>query len=154
MVASSEVVVKPSGCPSLSVQAMYTEDSFFTLSGAGQTGLILLSIVLFVLVIYVADRVGGAVPRLVALGSAIVGFWLFEWLSPQIYYFYYLTLFDGLPMQSVIQTPPPPGKLLRIISFQDEQTLSAHSRGLLGWIMIVVALRQRRIRRTSFHQLQ
>ena len=153
MVASS-VFVTPSDCPSLSVQVMYSEDSFFTLSGAGQIGLILISFVLFVLVIYVVDRVGSAVPRLAALGLAIVGFWLFEWLSPQIYYFYYLTLFDGLPMQSVIQTPPSPGKLLRIISFQDEQTLSAHSRGLLGWAMIVVALRQRRIRKSFFHQLQ
>ena len=130
---------------------MYSDDSFFTLSGPGQIGLILLSFVLFVAVIYAVDRVGHTLPRPVALGLAIVGFWAFEWLSPQIYYFYYLTQFDGLPIQSVIQTPPSPAKLLRIITFQDEQTLSAHGRAVLGWALVVAALGPRRIRKPPIH---
>ncbi|MGI9409803.1 MAG: hypothetical protein ACR2OV_07000 [Hyphomicrobiaceae bacterium] len=119
---------------------MYAEDSFFTLTKSGQIGLLVLSFVLSVAMIGVIYLLTRRLPRLAALGMAILGFWAFDWLSPQIYYFYYMTQFDGLPIQSVIRSPTSPQKLLWLIVFQDEPTLSAHGRGLLAWALIVVAI--------------
>ena len=123
---------------------MYADDSFFTLSYAGQVGLVVLSLVLSVAmvgVIYLATR---KLPRLAAAGVAVLGFWAFDWLSPQVYYIYYMTQFDGLPLQTVIRYPPSPQSVIRLATFHDEATLSAHGRGLLAWMLIAVALWGRR----------
>ena len=133
---------------------MYSDDSFFTLSGPGQIGLVLLSLVLFVVVVCAMVRVGRVVPRTVALLLAIAGFWAFEWLSPQIYYSYYMTQFDGLPVQNVIQSPPSPAKLFNILTFQDEFTLSAHGRAVLGWALIIAALLSGKSRRSRVRRNQ
>ncbi len=71
---------------------------------------------------------------------ALVLFWLFVWLSPQIYYWYYRLIFDGLPVQSVIGTPPTPFDLIRLIGFSDRHDLSHHGQGVLGWAMALTAL--------------
>ncbi len=71
---------------------------------------------------------------------ALVLFWLFVWLSPQIYYWYYLLIFDGLPVQSVIGTPPTPFDLIRLIGFSDRHDLSHHGQGVLGWALVLTAL--------------
>lgn len=72
--------------------------------------------------------------------AALALFWLFVWLSPQIYYGYYLLIFDGLPIQSVIKLPPGPGHMVRLLTFTEEASLSRHGQGLLGWLLIASAL--------------
>ena len=126
---------------------MYAEDSFFTLTQSGQIGLLVLSVALSVAMIGAIYFLTRKLPLLAALGMAILGFWAFDWVSPQIYYFYYLTQFDGLPVQNVVRSPTSPQKLLRLIVFQDEPTLSAHGRGILAWTLIVVAIWRSRGRR-------
>ena len=126
---------------------MYAEDSFFTLTQTGQIGLLTLSLVLSGALVAVVYWITGTLPRLAGLPLAIVGFWAFDWLSPQIYYFYYITQFDGLPLQNVVRYPPSPQKILQIMTFQDEPTLSAHGRGLLAWALIVTAIWRGRARR-------
>jgi hypothetical protein len=116
---------------------MYDGDSFFTLSLFGQIGLAVLSLCLsggtvwamFYLKAHWALRV------LIALG----GFWLFVWLSPQIYYLYYIAIIDGLPLQWVVRSAPSPSNILQFLTFRSDGTLSAHSQGLLGWAMIAAA---------------
>ena len=83
---------------------MYNQDSFFTLTTLSQIGLLSLSVLMFVLLI-------GSMARFYAdwwvkLVVALSGFFLFVWLSPQIYYTYYLFIFEGLPIQSVVGKPP------------------------------------------------
>lgn len=118
---------------------MYPDDSFFTLSVGGQIGLAALSASLTVFTLFLFWRIAGGRPVAVRLGLALVFFFLFVWLSPQVYYLYYLILFDGLPFQSVLKAPPGPGALLDLLTFQDRATLSAHSKGALGWILILIA---------------
>jgi hypothetical protein len=116
---------------------MYDGDSFFTLSAIGQIGLAILSLSLC----------GGAVWGMTRLRmhwalrvlAAVLSFWAFVWLAPQIYYLYYLTIIDGLPLQWVIQHIPSPHHLLNLLIFHANDTLSAHSQGLLGWAMIAAA---------------
>ena len=84
---------------------MYESDSFFTLSVGGQIGLALLSLWLSVLVLWALWRGTRGLPRLSRLGAAYLGFWLFVWLSPQVYYQYYRLIFDGLPVQWGRWTP-------------------------------------------------
>jgi vacuolar-type H+-ATPase subunit I/STV1 len=111
----------------------YDGDSFFTLSTAGQIGLAALSVALFAGALAVVWRW----PR---IWMALLVFWLFLWLSPQVYYLYYQMIFDDLPWQIVVKTPPGPGKIAQLLFFFDRPTLSAHSKGVLGWALIAMAV--------------
>ena len=109
---------------------IYERDTFFELTLTGRAGLTLLSILLAFVVIYVAFILYKNGPQLslsVGLGLRLVIaatlLWLFLWLSPQAYYFYYQTIFDGLPWQSVIMTPPSIGDLGDILFFQGRNSL-------------------------------
>ena len=136
---------------------MYAEDSFFTLTMAGRIGLMFLSTALTAAVFLVARvtlrRARGlpAIKRLLAgFGIATGLFWVFVWLSPQIYYLYYQMIFDGLPWQIVVGPPPGLGHLVGLLAFAETDTLSDHSKGVLGWALfgyaIAVMLRPRNSR--------
>ncbi|SFJ78534.1 hypothetical protein [Jannaschia pohangensis] len=116
----------------------YGEDSFFTLSGGGQLGLALLSLILWALAVLLVWRLARGPIRGAVL--ALVVFVLFVWLSPQIYYAYYFLIFDDLPVQIVIKSPPGPGYLLRLLTFTQEASLSRHGQGLLGWSLLLVGV--------------
>lgn len=118
---------------------MYEGDTFFNLTVLGRIGLGLLSITLFALTMaafyWVAKRMSLA-SRIV---TALVFLWLFIWLTPQIYYLYYLLLFDGLVLQNVIRKPPDAQEILAIMTFSDRAWLSSHAKALLGWAMILLS---------------
>jgi len=120
---------------------MFAEDSFFSLSLLGRTGLLILSLALAALTLYICAKLCKNKRLIWRLAIALVLLFLFIWLSPQIYYSYYLLLFEGLPIQIVIKTPPTPIRVLNILFFSFEQNLSAYSIGLLGWALIFTALR-------------
>lgn len=124
---------------------MYAEDSFFTLSLAGRFGLIVLSVVLAALCLWIVWRVRHlkrAYRFLIALGL----FWSFVWVSPQIYYLYYIQIFEGLPWQIVVKQIPTPVFLGRVLFFSEQQNLSFHGQALLGWALLLCALLPRRRR--------
>lgn len=125
---------------------MYAEDTFFHLSVAGQFGLAILSVVLAAFTAWLFSKISTRFSLSVKVLLALVFLWLFIWLSPQVYYFYYLLLFEGLPVQWVIQTPPTLSELFLTITFQGKATLSNHSKGALYWLMIVIALLQSSIK--------
>ncbi|MEM1040772.1 MAG: hypothetical protein AAGI12_15025 [Pseudomonadota bacterium] len=119
---------------------LYAQDSFFTLSVAGRTGLVLLSATMAGLTLWLAWRLSRG--RHLFL-RGLIGFGLFaafEWLSPQVYYTYYLTLFNTLKSQWVIGSPPGLATLFGLLTFTDNANLSFHSRGLLGWALILLPL--------------
>jgi hypothetical protein len=118
---------------------MYAADSFFTLSVMGQIGLGFLSLALAVAAIFSSRRMSRSHGIGGRLALVLTIFILFVWLSPQVYYGYYLLLFDGLPIQIVVKMPPSPMTLLRLISFTEDAELSAHSQGVLFWFMIGAA---------------
>ncbi|MEO1612232.1 MAG: hypothetical protein AAFU55_07745 [Pseudomonadota bacterium] len=72
--------------------------------------------------------------------GALTLFWLFVWLSPQIYYLYYRFLIPDLPLQWVLKTPPDPLDIARLLIFQGRETLSDHGKALLGWGLVAAAL--------------
>lgn len=119
---------------------MYEEDSFFTLSGPEQVGLAFLSTVLALLTLFLIWKLARGHRWWVRLLMGVLVFFLFVWLSPQVYYSYYLMIIDTLPVQIVIQPPPDPLYLGRLLLFIDRANLSHHSQGLLGWAIIAVAL--------------
>ena len=81
---------------------MYSEDSFFTLTPMGQFGLVTVSFGLLLGVLALASW-GVKGRRLsIRITTALAIYWLFVWLSPQIYYAYYRMIIDGLPQQWVI----------------------------------------------------
>ncbi|CAD0186705.1 hypothetical protein RUESEDTHA_03615 [Ruegeria sp. THAF57] len=123
---------------------MYRQDSFFDLSGWGQVGLALLSAILFLLMVLLARRALRPFPIWVRLFGALSLFWLFVWLSPQIYYMYYRLVIPDLPLQWVIWPPRDPLKSLEMLIFSYEQNLSAHGQGILGWAVILAAVLPRR----------
>jgi hypothetical protein len=113
---------------------MYNQDSFFTLSTWGQTGLLALSLMMFAVLIWGMSRICAA--WYIKLGIAILGFYFFAWLSPQVYYTYYLVLFEELPNQWVISAPPSINDIVHLVTFSGPQNLSAHSQAVLAWGMI------------------
>ena len=114
---------------------MYDRDSFFDLSLVGQVGLACLSVAMFLALILVAHRtLRQRSVWLRVLGSMFL-FWLFVWLSPQVYYMYYRVLIPDLPLQWVIKPPLNPLRIVELLSFQGRQTLAAHGQGVLGWCM-------------------
>jgi len=119
------------------VRLLYESDSFFTLSLGGQIGLAVLSALLFALMMYVARRWTKGRHIGFRIGIALALFWAFVWLSPQIYYTYYLVIFDGLPLQVVVQRPPSAAKIFGLMCFAEESNLSAHSQGVLCWGMVL-----------------
>ena len=118
---------------------MYAEDSFHTLSLAGRIGLAVLSLALAGVLNLASWRIALRLGPAAGVAFAFLLFFLFVWLSPQAYYFYYMTLFEGLPWQTVIKAPPSPLKLLKLLAFQGEATLSAHGKGLLAWCLVLAA---------------
>ena len=118
----------------------YAEDSFFTLGIGGRIGLLALSLLLaagcVVLIFWVSRRFGLAAGLLASVAVA----YLFIWLSPQIYYGYYLLIFDGLPVQWVIKSPPALDDFMETLGFQGQSTLSAHGQGALFWGMCAAAV--------------
>lgn len=119
---------------------LYAEDSFFTLSTGGQAAVGCLSVSLSVACLYCVYCFVEGLGRLVRLIIALVVFYLFVWLSPQVYYMLYLALIDDLPVQWVIQSPPGWRKILALITFTDRATLTEHGQGLLFWALVVTAL--------------
>ena len=117
---------------------VYTGDSFFTLSYAGQIGLAALSVFLSAFFIWLAVRITRKSGRLVRIIASLVLFVLFVWLTPQVYYAYYIMVFDDLPVQWVIKTPPSPAELGRLLIFAGSDNLSAHSKGILGWLILLI----------------
>ena len=119
---------------------MYAHDSFHTLTLLGKLGLVSLSLVLTAAIMLGAWRAMARVSVIPRIGVAVSLFYFFVWLSPQIYYGYYLILFDNLPLQIVIKAPPNPTQLIELLAFQGAATLSAHSLALLGWALITAVL--------------
>ncbi len=123
---------------------MYSQDSFFTLSVPGQIGLLALSILLMVVMLFLACTLFQARPRAFRLGFGLLLFWLFVWISPQIYYQYYRFLFDGLPQQWVIWPPVTLERIAELLLFKAQPSLSAHAQGALGWAILLAASVKRR----------
>ena len=118
---------------------MYDGDSFFNLTASGQAGLAALSGVLAMAMVWLVWRIArhrGVVLRLLIAAGLFTGF---LWLSPQIYYLYYLAVFDGLPLQWVPALWPRPDHAALTLVFSRSDTLAAHSQGVLGIVMVCVA---------------
>lgn len=119
---------------------LYDGDSFLTLSLAGRIGLIALSALLSAITIWASWRIGRGRRFATRILTALAMLYLFTWLSPQVYYGYYLMIFDGLPLQIVIHAPPSPADVAGLLTFQANATLSDHSKGALGWLLIAASL--------------
>lgn len=116
---------------------MYQQDSFFDLTSWGQVGLAFISLTLFTLMVVVAYRLLWWGPFWARVLGAFILFYVFVWVSPQVYYMYYRMVIPDLPLQWVIGPPPEPTKVLKMLAFQWRDNLSAHGQGLLGWGMLV-----------------
>ncbi|WP_299610147.1 hypothetical protein [uncultured Tateyamaria sp.] len=119
---------------------MYDGDSFYTLTMWGQIGLGFVSLLLGAIALGFTWLLVQRRPLIIRVPVWIVAFITFVWASPQGYYTYYRMIFDGLPAQSVIKAPPPPEEIFALLTFTGPVTLSAHSAGVLGWLMFVVAV--------------
>ena len=120
---------------------LYASDTFFHLSLTGRVGLVVISGAMAVLSLWAAWAASRSqtLPVRPVIGIAI--FCAFEWLAPQVHYLWYRQVIDGLPLQWVIDPWP---RVLeapwRVMGFQEPASLSAHSRGALGWALLLVAL--------------
>ena len=118
---------------------MYAGDTFYNLSAAGQGGLVILSALLAlaavscVLALFRLSRSLGL--RMIA---TLAVFWIFLWVSPQIYYFIYQIVFDDLPWQIVVGMPPMPKAVIDLLLFSGPATLAGHAQGVFGWLLFML----------------
>ena len=122
---------------------MYSEDSFYTLSAYSRLAVVAVSVGMFAALLvlgYVLMKARNGAARIV-VGMFL--FWIFVWLSPQVYYALYQFLFEGLPHQWVVGSPPMLDELARLITFSGRQTLSAHGQGVLFWTLMFLSWRLR-----------
>ena len=123
---------------------MYQQDSFFDLSFWERVGLVCISVALAMLILLAARILLRERPVWLRILGALILFWLFVWVSPQVYYTYYRMIIPDLPLQWVIWPPASPVEALRMLIFSGPQNLSAHGQGLLGWALIAVPFLRRR----------
>ncbi|MEP3196545.1 MAG: hypothetical protein ABJO57_01630 [Lentilitoribacter sp.] len=126
---------------------MYENDSFLTLTVAERIGLVCVTLLLSAALIWLfwvaIKRVNFWVCPLLAL----VFLYVFIWLSPQIYYLYYLVIFDFLDFKNVIHPPFNPLTLFNLLTFTESGKLADHGKGVLGWILIALSFLH--LRKTS-----
>lgn len=115
---------------------MYQQDSFFDLSAWERVGLVALSAALALMVLFAARRALRDQSGWLRVAGALVLFWAFVWVSPQVYYTYYRMIIPSLPLQWVIWPPASPIDAAKMLVFSGPQNLSAHSQGVLGWALI------------------
>ena len=123
---------------------MYASDSIHTLTVVQQIGLSFISLTLLSMMIFLSLKLFKNKPMLVRIMVVIGFFYLFVWLSPQLYYAYYILIFEDLPIQHVIKAPPGVGPLVKILTLQNYTRLSDHSLAFLGWVLISLALLKRK----------
>jgi hypothetical protein len=122
---------------------MYSEDSFYTLGTYGRLAVIAVSLGMFAVLLALGYVLAKARKGVVRIAIGMFLFWIFVWLSPQVYYTLYQFLFEGLPRQWVVGNPPMADELVRLIIFSDRQTLSAHGQGVLFWALMLLSWRLR-----------
>ena len=123
------------------MQELYANDTFFHLSTLERVGLVLLSIVLAMVTVAVFWKLTSSFKLVFKLLAAIFFIWIFIWISPQVYYLYYIQIIDGLPLQNVIQWPPSPLEVFQTVTFSGKSNLSNHGKGLIFWAMMIIALK-------------
>ena len=122
---------------------MYQQDSFFDLTPSGRVGLVSLSTVLCITVLCLTVLVLRRRALWLQMLGGLVAFWLFVWVSPQVYYQYYRMIIIDLPLQWVIWPPASPREAFNLLFFQGPHNLSDHSQGLLGWSLLAAPLLRR-----------
>ena len=120
---------------------MYRDDSFFTLGIAEAAGLLALTAALAYCMLKLTLRMCRRGKLWQRLAWAAGLFWGFLWVSPQIYYLFYQLIFQGLPVQLVIDWPPGAETVLRRLAFAGPATVAAHAQAVLGWAMLAAAVR-------------
>jgi hypothetical protein len=113
-------------------------DSFFTLSLLQRVGLVALSLLLlggFASGVYLLGKRVGLF--LIPVTCAV--YWVMIWLAPQIYYVYYIAIFDGLPWQWVVSMPSVT-RLADLALFQTRDSLSEISQGIGFWGLLAAGI--------------
>lgn len=118
---------------------MYENDSFLTLSIAERIGLLCVTLVLSAFLIWLFWLTIKRLNIWIRPMLALVFLYVFIWLSPQIYYLYYLVIFDFLDFKNVIHPPFNPLTLLNLLTFTESGKLADHGKGVLGWILIILS---------------
>lgn len=132
----------------IAVATLYPGDSHHTLPGLSGLFVFLLAVILALCGVSVAQVMTERLSRLgppavlwaVAPIAAAMVFTIAIIAAPQVFYMAYLTIFDGLPMQGVIDPIRTLARLPSILFWHPGQSMSADGTSLVLHAMILVAL--------------
>ncbi len=123
----------------------YPGDSFFTLSGFGQAGVLLISAAGLAAIYALSaaksrrllrDQPTRAVLVLLDCIVSVVLFGLIYALSPQIFYAFYQQVIPGLPDQTVLRLPLAIDQMRAAFALDPRGSMASHLAGI-GWLGIV-----------------
>lgn len=147
---SIAVAVALHGARILALYENAGQDSFHTLSAQGQTGLVLISGLLVMLMLLLVATVNrrflalwrgvkpeSVVALLIKLGASLFLFAALITIAPQAYYLYYLALFPDLPVQWVIRPGQSAVVVLEVLTFTGNPSYAAVFTGVTGWTIII-----------------
>jgi len=126
----------------------YPGDSFHTLGMVQAAGLVVLSSAMVTGVLLVA-KAGAAsfqyylrepVASLVILPFVLLLFLIWDFFAPQIYYGYYLVIFDGLPLQWVLHPDKVLERLLAFVTPGPAVSLANDTAALLLHTLLLMAV--------------
>lgn len=133
----------------IAFQHGYPQDSFFTLSTFGRTGVLTISVISIALLFFILSIKTKWILQMapsavflrisVALLDCLVSmglFGVFFSASPQIYYTFYRVLIPDLPQQIVIKSLYDLDKLILIAQLPVSGTLSQHLSGIVFWAIV------------------
>ena len=120
---------------------MFEGDGYLVLVADGEAAIAALSGVLVFLAVAAVRLARRWIHlRAAALGLGFACWWLFMWLTPQLYYLLYMTLVETLSFRWVIDRPPGPTRLVELLTFRARDTSVDIGVGILGWAMMLIAL--------------
>ncbi|MFD2207608.1 hypothetical protein [Kiloniella antarctica] len=142
-------------------------DSFYTLIGFQRAGLILITIIFSYLLLFLGTSKSHFLYNLkteiifqkytlplIDLFGAFGLLYLFVWLSPQVYYFYYYFIFNDLPLQIIIKDGPSIDEIWALFALDESQTLSQHGQGFWGRTLVTQIALYRLVIYTTFQEVK
>jgi hypothetical protein len=141
--ALSACIVVILALSSVFLSSGYANDSLWTLGWGGRIGVVAISLIglagIFTVLAFKSRALGQSSPWVTIPLDIIAGMLIYLlalWLSPQVFYTFYQTIFTDLPVQIVIKSPFDLNRLQQILIPVKDGSLANHLASIGFWAVL------------------